>query len=54
MEVAMERPLIAIVGSIDPNRTYDPALDNGDLARQACVELGQAQDVTRTSVLEQS
>ena len=37
----MERSLIAIVGSIDPQRTYDPALDNLELARKACVELGR-------------
>jgi len=41
MEVAMERSLIAIVGSIDPQRAYDPLLDNVDLARQACVDLGR-------------
>jgi energy-converting hydrogenase Eha subunit A len=41
MEVAMERPLIAIVGSIDPHRDYDPAVDNTELARQACAELGR-------------
>ncbi len=37
----MERSLIAIVGSVDPQRAYDPPLDNVELARQACVDLGR-------------
>src|SRR6266508_756883 len=41
MEVAMERSLIAIVGSVDPQRAYDPPLDNVELPRQACVDLGR-------------
>ena len=38
--VKSERPLIAIVGSIDESRIYDPPLARVDKARQACEQLG--------------
>jgi hypothetical protein len=38
----MADPLVAIVGSVDPQRNdYDPALRNVDVAKQACEELGR-------------
>lgn len=38
----MENILVAIVGSVDPQRKdYEPPLRNADVARQACEELGR-------------
>ncbi|MCW2932569.1 MAG: hypothetical protein JWM19_3531 [Actinomycetia bacterium] len=37
----MERPRIAVVGSLDTNRTYDPPLRDTALTKQACEQLGQ-------------
>ena len=35
------RPLVAIVGSVDPQRNdYEPPIKNPDLARQACRSIG--------------
>jgi hypothetical protein len=41
MDGAVAHPLIAIVGSIDPGRPYDPPLRDVAEARQACVDLGR-------------
>lgn len=35
------RPLIAVIGSVDAQRTLDPALRNPDAAVEACRELGR-------------
>lgn len=37
----MDRPLIAIVGSLDESRSYDPPLTRAADARAACEELGR-------------
>ena len=37
----MERPRIAVVGSLDTNRTYDPPLRDTPLTKQACQQLGR-------------
>ncbi|CAL9656513.1 hypothetical protein SUDANB21_06805 (plasmid) [Streptomyces sp. enrichment culture] len=36
------RPLIAVVGSADPGRTYHPALADMEIAPRACEEIGTA------------
>lgn len=38
----MAAPIIAIVGSADPRRTYDVALRQVDVVRDACAEIGAA------------
>src|SRR3954447_16288630 len=35
------RPVISIVGSVNPGRRYEPPLRNPDTAHQACEELGK-------------
>jgi hypothetical protein len=37
----MDRPRVAIVGSVDTGRTLDPPLQDGERARSACAELGR-------------
>jgi hypothetical protein len=36
------RPLIAFVGSVNPDRDYKPPLRNPDKAEDACAEIGAA------------
>ncbi|MGE5762679.1 MAG: hypothetical protein ACM3ZF_01965 [Mycobacterium leprae] len=37
----MGRPLVAIVGSVDPTRSYDPPLRHPDVAAAAAGALGR-------------